>query len=180
MTVLVALLKGVNVGGYRTVAMADLREFCAGLGFTDVRTLLQSGNVVFGSKGGKPAAVEKRLESEAQARLGLRIDFFVRTAGQWEEIVARNPFQEEAERDPGRLLVMCLKDAPETEAFESLRAAIRGRERVRVLGREAYLVYPDGIGRSRLTNAVIEKHLGTSGTARNWNTVRKLGGLTRA
>jgi uncharacterized protein (DUF1697 family) len=174
----VALLRGINVGGNKIVSMADLRDLCAGLGLADARTLLQSGNLVFRSGGRRGAALEKLLESAAEERLSFRIHFFVRTAEEWKKIIARNPFAEEARRDPGHLLVMCLKAAPKPEAVESLRAAITGREAVRVAGREAYLVYPDGVGRSRLTHALIEKKLGTPGTARNWNTVLKLDGLT--
>jgi uncharacterized protein (DUF1697 family) len=178
-TIHIALLRGVNLPGHNRVAMTDLRELGCALGFSDVRTLLQSGNIVFRSQGRKPAALETLLESEAAKKLGLRTEFFVRSAGQWEEIVARSPFPEEAKRDPGHLLVMCLKAAPKATGVKSLRAAIPGREVVRAAGREAYLVYPDGIGRSRLTTALIEKHLGTSGTARNWNTVLKLEALTK-
>jgi uncharacterized protein (DUF1697 family) len=178
-TVHIALLKGVNLPGHNKVAMTDLRELGLALGLFDVRTLLQSGNMVFRSQSRKTAALEAQLESEAAKRLGFRTDFFVRSAEQWEEIVARNPFPQEAKRDPGHLLVMCLKAAPKATGVKSLQAAIPGRETVRAAGREAYLVYPDGVGRSRLTTALIEKHLGTSGTARNWNTVLKLEALTK-
>jgi uncharacterized protein (DUF1697 family) len=177
LTIQVALLKAINLPGRNKVSMEALRDFCAGLGFEDVRTLLQTGNVVFRASGGKPAALESRLESEAAKQLGLRTEVFVRTDAQWREVVARNPFLEEAKRDPSHLLVMCLKGAAKAEGEKSLRAAISGRETVRVKGREAYLVYPDGIGRSRLTTAMIERHLGTTGTARNWNTVLKLSAL---
>mgnify|MGYP002399900788 CR=1 FL=1 len=95
-------------------------------------------------------------------------------------MVADNPFRVEAERDPGHLLVMFLKQAPTREAVTALQRAITGREVVRAEGRHAYLVYPDGVGRSRLTSALIEKHLGTRGTGRNWNTVQKLGALVEA
>jgi uncharacterized protein (DUF1697 family) len=98
----------------------------------------------------------------------------VRTAEEWKRIVANNPFAREAKEDPGHLLVMCLRDAPPPDAVEDLRSAIKGRERVEVRGRDAYFVYPDGVGRSKLTNALIEKKLATRGTARNWNTVTKL------
>lgn len=177
MTVHVALLRSINLPGHNRVSMAELRELGNALGLSDVRTLLQSGNLVFRSRGRKPAALEKLLESETEGRLGVRTEFFVRTIEQWKQVVAGNPFPKEAKRDPSHLLVMCLKAAPAAGAVASLRAAISGRETVQAAGREAYFVYPDGIGRSRLTSAVIEKHLGTSGTARNWNTVLKLAAL---
>jgi uncharacterized protein (DUF1697 family) len=97
----------------------------------------------------------------------------------WKAVIAGNPFSEEAARDPGHLLVVALKDAPDRAAAAALRNAITGREVVRVRGRHAYIVYPDGIGRSRLTTVVIEKKLGTRGTGRNWNTVLKLGALVK-
>ena len=93
-------------------------------------------------------------------------------------VVARNPFRTEAARDPARLAVMVLKDAPADRAVAALRTAITGRETVRAAGRCLYAVYPDGMGRSRLTHTLIEKLLGTRATGRNWNTVRKLAELT--
>ena len=89
----------------------------------------------------------------------------------------RNPFGEAAERDSGHLVVMCLKAEPLRNAVEALQAAIAGPEVVRADGRQLYIVYPAGIGTSRLTGVLIEKRLGTRGTARNWNTVRKLEAL---
>jgi uncharacterized protein (DUF1697 family) len=176
MTTMVALLRGVNVGGRRKIAMAELRDFVSALGFADVRTLLQSGNVVFRGDA-RPAAVERRLETEARARLGLDTDFLVRSAADWRSMVADNPFPDAAERDPSHLVVQCLKSAPAAAHLHALRDAITGREVVEVRGRHAYIVYPDGIGTSRLTAAVLDAKLGTRGTGRNWNTVLKLEAL---
>jgi len=81
--------------------------------------------------------------------------------------------------DPARLIMMCLRDAPTADQVKALQAAIKGREVVKAIGRQAYIVYPDGQGRSRLTIQLIEKALGTRGTARNWNTVLKLGELSQ-
>ncbi|MBI4233388.1 MAG: DUF1697 domain-containing protein [Chloroflexi bacterium] len=180
MTIHVALLRSINVGGHKQVAMADLRDLCTRLGFDDARSLLQSGNLVFRSDARKGAALERLLETEAEKRLGLRTDFFVRTVEQWRSVVARNPFREEAKRDPSHLLVMFLKGAPQAGGMEALRAAITGPEVVRAEGREAYLVYPNGIGRSRVTNILIEKKLSKCATGRNWNTVLKLDALASA
>jgi len=175
----IALIRAVNVGGHQAVGMAALRDLLAKLGLGDPRSLLASGNLLF--RGGRRTTVqlEKLLETEAARRLGLATDFFVRTGEEWGEIIARNPFPAEAERDPGHLLVMALKAAPTARAVKALQAAITGREVVRAVGAQAYLVYPDGVGRSRLTTALIEKTLGTRGTARNWNTVLKLGALAQ-
>ena len=180
MTIHIGLLRAVNLAGHNKIGMADLRELLAALGLQDVRSLLQSGNVVFRSDVHTAAQLEGVLEHAAAKRLGLETDFFVRTASDWKTIVAGNPFPEEAERDPSHLLVIFLKEAPDRKDVMALQSAITGREVVRAKGRHAYVVYPDGIGRSRLTSALIEKKLGTRGTGRNWNTVLKLGALAGA
>lgn len=109
---LIALLRAVNVGGHQPVAMADLKSLLADLGFSDVKSLLQSGNLVFRADG-TPAAVERQLQAETEKRLGVRCDIHVRSAAEWAEMVARNPFPEEAERDPGHLLVLFVRKAIE-------------------------------------------------------------------
>ena len=174
MTTYVALLRGVNVAGHKQVAMADLRELLAQLGFTDARSLLQSGNLVFRTNTRTGAHLERLLEAAAAEHLGLQTDFFVRTAKQWKAVIAGNAFREEAKRDPSHLVVQFLRDAPGARDVAALQAAITGPEVVRANGNHAYVVYPNGIGRSRLTNAVIERTLGTRATGRNWNTVLKL------
>jgi uncharacterized protein (DUF1697 family) len=173
----VALLRAVNVAGHGAVSMSDLRRFATDLGFADVRTVVQSGNLVFGTDRSVDAELERLLESEAAERLNLRTDFLVRSADDWAAIVEHNPFMDEAEDDPGRLVVMVLREAPNKAAVEALQAAVAGPEQVRATGRELYVTYPDGIGRSKLTGSLIETRLGTRGTARNWNTVLKLAEL---
>ena len=179
MTTHIALLRGVNVGGRQMVAMAELRDLLTELGFANVRSLLQSGNLVFKSKARTGEKLESFLEAAVEKRLGCRTDFFVRTAEEWEEVVARNPFRAEAKQDPGHLIVEFLKQAPEAKVVAALQAAITGRETIRAVGRQAYIVYPGGVGRSRLTHVLVERKLGTRGTGRNWNTVMKLGALAR-
>jgi uncharacterized protein (DUF1697 family) len=173
----VALLRAVNLPGHNKVAMADLRALLAALRLAEPQSLLQSGNLVFRSDGQTAAQLEQLLERETLKRLGIRTDYFVRTAPEWQEAIARNPFPDEAERDPSHLVVMFLKIAPAPKAVRALQAAISGPELVRAHGLQAYITYPAGIGRSRLTTAVIESKLGSRGTARNWNTVLKLGAL---
>jgi uncharacterized protein (DUF1697 family) len=174
----IALLRAVNVGGNNQVGMADLRALLEKLGYANAKSLLQSGNLVFDAGDGRRAPdIEQQLETGAKKHLGLDTAFFVRAGKEWKAIITGNPFPKEANADPGHLLVVLLKDAPAAGAVAALQAAISGREVVRAGGRHAYVVYPDGVGRSRLTMALIEKKLGTRGTARNWNTVLKLGAL---
>jgi uncharacterized protein (DUF1697 family) len=175
--VCIGLVRGINVGGNKRVSMSDLRDLLERLGFEAARSLLASGNLVFRSASAPSEKLEKRLETEALRRLGLEADFVLRTPEEWKTVVARNPFPNEARKDPGRLLVMFLKAAPEGKLVRELQAVIPGREIVRVDGRHAYIVYPDGAGSSKLTNVFLEKRLGTRGTARNWNTVRKIEAL---
>jgi uncharacterized protein (DUF1697 family) len=177
MTIHVGLLRAVNLPRHNKIRMADLRAFLTGLGMQDVRSLLQSGNVVFRSAGNSAAQLERTFAAAAAKRLDLEADFFVRTAGEWKAMIAANPFHKEAERDPGHLLVVFLKEAPSPERVAALQSAIKGREVVRAKGRHAFVVYPDGVGRSRLTSTLIEAKLATRSTGRNWNTVLKLAAL---
>ncbi len=168
MTTYIALLRGVNLAGNKMVAMADVRALITRLGFSDVRTLLNSGTAVFRGPRKSPAQIEKMLEAEVD------VSVFVRTSAEWKEIVAANRLTDEVKRDPSRVLMTALKDAPSAEDVKALREAITGPEIVHVDGRHAYFFYPEGLGNSRLTNVVIEKKLRTRGTARNWNTVLKV------
>jgi uncharacterized protein (DUF1697 family) len=174
----VALIRGINVGGHKQVAMADLLTLMAKLGLSNPRSLLQSGNLVFENAGRTAEQLERLLEAEIERRMAMKLDVFVRTAEEWTTIVRRNPFTAEAERDPARLIVMFLKDAPEAKDVKAVRAAISGPETIQVVGRHGYVVYPAGMGNSRLTHAVLERKLARRGTARNWNTVLKLAALT--
>src|SRR5215218_4676897 len=173
----VALLRAVNLGQYQQVSMPALTQVLAELGFDEPRTLLQSGNVVFGTQRRSTAQLERTLAAEVERSLGIATDFFVRTAPEWEQVVAGNPFKKEAKLDPGHLVVIVLKDEPARQFAIDLQAAINGSEAIHVQGRHAYIKYPDGIGRSRLTTALIEKKLCTRATGRNWNTVLKLQAL---
>jgi uncharacterized protein (DUF1697 family) len=157
--------------------MADVRALFEQLGFRDARTLLQSGNVVFSGAERTDAELETRLEKEALKRLGLRTQFVVRSVDEWADVIARNPFPAEAKSEPSLLHVMFLKSTPQSAAVAALSAAVTGPEVIRAGVRHLYITYPDGAGRSKLTGTLIEKKLGTSGTARNWNTVLKLEAL---
>jgi uncharacterized protein (DUF1697 family) len=180
LTTCVALLRGINVGGRKKVAMADLRELLAELGFAETTSLLQSGNLVFRTAEKVDAALEQHLEHEVGKRLGIETHFFLRTAKEWDAIIEKNFFPEAAERDPSHLAVVFLKDNPGESVVAGLRAAVTGPELIRGQGRQLYVFYPNGIGRSRLTNDLIERRLRTRATARNWNTVVKLAAIARS
>jgi uncharacterized protein (DUF1697 family) len=177
MSMHVALLRGINVGGHKQVAMSELRDLLEALGLAGAKSLLQSGNLVFQSDRRTRAELERLLEVETAKRLKVSVDYLVRSAEEWEKMIARNPFPNEAKRDPSHLLVMFLKSAPPAKDVRAFQAAIEGPETMRSDGAHLYVVYPAGIGRSKLTHTLIEKKLGIRGTGRNWNTVLKLAAL---
>src|SRR5579885_1262791 len=163
MTVCIGLLRAINVGGNNKIAMSELKEMFASLDMDDARTILQSGNVVFITREKDLAKIEKQLETDTETRFKVKVDYVWRTDAQLDKIIKANPFPKMAREDPGHLVVMFLKSAPDAKAVQDLRAAIKGREEVRVDGANAYITFPDGIGTSKLTIAVIEKKLATRG-----------------
>jgi uncharacterized protein (DUF1697 family) len=157
-----AFLRGINVGGNNMIRMADLRTLCTSLGYDDVRTVLQSGNVIFRAK----RASAKQLEEATGVRVILR------TENELRAVVANNPF--ETIRNPSLLLVVFLDKPAPPDAAARLRAIYKGPEIFHVNGREMYVDYVNGVGTSKLTHYLIERTLGVTGTARNWNTVNRL------
>jgi uncharacterized protein (DUF1697 family) len=173
-TAFVGLLRGVNVGGRNRIAMADLREVAESLGHRDVATFIQSGNVVFSADHGSEPADEDRLGESIRvaiaARLDLEVDVMVRGRAALDRIVGAVPFPD---ADPKQLLVAFLATTPSPDARQALAAVEAAPEEARVIGREAYLHLPNGVGRSVLS-PLLERRLRVSATARNLNTVRTL------
>jgi uncharacterized protein (DUF1697 family) len=118
--------------------------------------------------------LEALLERETKKRLKVDTQYLVRDVADLKRIIECNPFTREAKNDPAHLVVVFLKRAPDAENLSALQSSIKGREAVRAGERHIYVTYPDGQGRSKLTNAVIERTFGCAGTARNWNTVVKV------
>jgi uncharacterized protein (DUF1697 family) len=171
MTVFVALLRSVNVGGKAQLAMADLRRIAAECGFESVRTYVQSGNVVFrAAEGGKK--VTSKLRAAIRSATGLDIEIAVRTRDELAAVVERNPFIDRAQ-DTSHLHLVFLMDSAEADALEDFDAAPFAPDEVAAVGREAYLHLPNGMGRSKLA-AALGRRRNAVGTARNWRTVTKL------
>ncbi|MBP1843855.1 uncharacterized protein (DUF1697 family) [Rhizobium petrolearium] len=169
MTVYVALLRAVNVGGAGALPMTELKGICEGLGFTDVKTYIQSGNVLFRS-GETEAAVAEKLDAALGKKFGKRPGVMVRTTAELEAIAENAPFPE---AKPNFLLVYFLTEAAPADALAKMVAP--DGEEAAVAGREIYVHYPNGSGRSKLKLPARKP-----GTSRNLNTVRKLAGLARA
>jgi uncharacterized protein (DUF1697 family) len=164
----VALLRGINVGGNKKVPMARLRELFAELGHEDVKTYVNSGNVVFGG----PKATAKKLEQAIEAEFGFDVAVVLRTRDELAAVVAADPFAGVAD-DPSRYLVLFSGggkiDAKKAEGVEGGEG-----ERFAIAGAEAYLWLPGGFQKSPLLKALTEKRLGVTLTGRNWRTVEKL------
>lgn len=173
----VALLRGINVGAHNRIGMAPLRELLTRLGHEDVRTLLQSGNVVL-TADTTGAELERALETAIAAELGVEPRVMVRTADELAAVVAHDPFGDVAD-DPRRYQVSFLEAELDPEAARALEAADVAPERVAVHGREVYAWHANGIQRSPLVKLLDDKKLGVAATARNWRTVTKLRELAR-
>lgn len=166
MATYVALLRAVNVGGASTLPMKDLAALCEGLGFENVRTFIQSGNVIFQTDEAREDVV-RALEESLAERMAKPVDVILRTAEELRMALGANPYTAE---DPSRVLVMFLKRPVPDDLLE--RVAIAGPEEVRITEQEIYIHYPDGMGRSKLK---LPRDL--VGTGRNINTVTKLADL---
>ena len=174
MTACVSLFRGINVGGNRIVPMNELKSLHEALGFRDVATYIQSGNVVFSSDETDPAQLARQIEEGFAKRFGFHSQVMVRTSVELEEIIASNPFQNQPEKESKWVLVLFLATRPESTALEDLQKSYSGPEEMYLTGQELFVYYAGGVGRSKLTLPLIEKKLKTVGTGRNWNTVLRL------
>jgi uncharacterized protein (DUF1697 family) len=168
----IVLLRGINLGSTNRIAMPALREALAEAGFDDVRTYLQSGNVVLTSRAA-PATVARKCKAAIADRFELDIDVVVRTRDELAEIVRRDPLGDVA-TDPKRYQVSFLSAKPAAEVVRKLEALAVDGERLVASGRELYAWHPKGVARSKLWAALAGRGLGVTATARNWTTVTKL------
>jgi uncharacterized protein (DUF1697 family) len=172
----IALLRGINVGGRNMLPMAGLREIGAELGWTEVRTYIQSGNMAFDAAG-KPAALEDALEKAIAAKFGFAPAVIIRSAEQLKSLAAANPFPSESEKEPHWVLVGLSKQEPKSGAAEAIEAKGQAGERVVEAGGALWFHYPNGVGTSKLSPASIDRAAGSPLTARNWRTMTKLIGM---
>ena len=172
MTRHVVLLRGINIGPRNRVAMPALREQLTDAGFEDVRTYVQSGNVVLASKD-PPDEVAREVERQIEQRFGLDVAVVVRTRAELAQVVKRNPLGDVA-TDPKRYQVSFLAEPLGREAIRKLEAFAAPEERLVAKGRELYAWHPAGVARSKLWARLASRDLGVVATARNWTTVTKL------
>lgn len=177
MTTYAALLRGINVGGRRKVPMAQLREVIGGLGWTGVRTHLQSGNAVFTVPAGDTEPPGPRLERAIAERFGFEVPCLLRTASELRDVIEACPFPAE-ELDPSKLLVLFVEETPEPDHFAGVDAAAHAPDEFRLVGRAVYCWFPAGMGRSRLPAVLEAVRPRLTMTGRNWRTVTRLLQLT--
>jgi uncharacterized protein (DUF1697 family) len=174
MTVIISMLRAVNVGGHNKIKMDALRALYDSLKLRDAQTYVQSGNVIFRSDERDTPRLAKRIQDAIERKFGFRPDVILRTAAEMREVIARNPFAKRREIEPGKLLVSFLASDPGEEAREKVRQMKCDPEELRIDGRELYIYFPNGQGRSKLSLGALEKTLKTPATGRNWNSVTKM------
>ena len=174
MPVYIAMLRGINVSGQNIIRMEDLRRICTKLGFRNVETYGQSGNAVFLAKGMPPSTLANHTTAALRDDLGLSVPVLIKTVDEIGDVVAGNPFPRETGIDVTKLHVTFLSAPVPARALKNLEALPKQSDQCRVGRREIYLYCPDGYGRTKLSNAALEKALSVVGTTRNWRTVTAL------
>jgi Uncharacterized protein conserved in bacteria len=173
-----SLLRGINIGGHKKIKMSDLKALYESLGFGQVATYIQSGNVLFSSDTNESEAeLASRIGNAIETKFGFDVLVVLRTQEEMQLIVTQNPFFEEAELAPDKLVVMYLGSIPDTATLAKVQTKIDDNSRFAFIGNTLYFFYPDGYGRTKWHSNFFEKQLRTTVTARNWTTTCKLAGM---
>ena len=176
---MVALLRGINVGGHRRVPMLALRTLAADSGFTAIQTYVNSGNLVFQSEKATAFQAASLLEAAIEKQFGFAVDVVVRTAAQWNKYAATNPFPDAAAERPDALLLGLCQGKCARNAHDTLSQYAQDADRVMVVGDALWLDLGGGVARSKLTSARLDKAAGAPVTTRNWRTVMSLKKMLR-
>jgi uncharacterized protein (DUF1697 family) len=174
MPVVICLLRGVNVLGRNKIKMEELRSLCGTLKLRNACTHIQSGNVVFTTTEGDLSALATKIQNAIAKKFGFTPSVVLRTTEELRKVIKKNPFAKRAGIEPGKLLFMFLAADPGHPARKKALAVDTTPEEMHIQGREAYIYFPNGQGRTTMSWPAIERILKTSGTGRNWNTVTKL------
>ena len=169
----VALLRGINVGGNTRLPMQPLRELCEELGWREVQSYIQSGNVVFSADATAPE-LEAELEQGVKRRFGLSVPAIVRGGADWIAFVAGNPFPGESAREPNLVMLALAKSPPKADAEGALRERATNGEQIVRVGDALWIHFAGGAGRSRISPGLLDRAVGSPVTTRNWRTVLKL------
>ena len=169
----VGLLRGINVGGHNKIRMSDLRSLCTEIGWDEVQSYIQSGNLVF-SAAATAARLEVQLEESIERRFGLQIPVIVRDAEDWFGYVKSNPFPEASLKEPNQVTLALSKRTPKSDATERLRERASNGESVVQTGNVLWIHFSGGSAKSKLSPTLLNRLVGSPVTARNWRTVLKL------
>ncbi|HYP13817.1 MAG TPA: DUF1697 domain-containing protein [Bryobacteraceae bacterium] len=180
MPVLISLLRGINVGGSHMIKMDALRKAYEDAGLRNATTLLQTGNVVFRAVEPDRAKLAARIETAIESSAGFRPAVILRTAAEVAQTVSSNPFPEHARTAPSKLLVTFFASDPGPNVREAINATQTGPEQLSMIGSDLYIFFPNGMGRSKLSFASLERSAKIATTSRNWNTVTKLLNMARS
>lgn len=170
----IALLRGINIGRSKRIKMADLVKTLESLGFKNIKTYLQSGNVIFEYDSSNISEIEGSIERKISETFSFSVDVIIRTKDELENIVNGNPFISEPDIELDKLHVTFLSDIPDQKAVLNLDINAAENEKFEIIGREVYLYCPNGYARTKLKNDVFEKKLNITATTRNWKTTNKL------
>jgi uncharacterized protein (DUF1697 family) len=170
----VALLRGVNVSGHRSIKMSELARLFEGLGFDSVQTYIQSGNVLFRTEEQDAGQLRTRIEDGILKVFGFSVPVVLRTSVELQTIVEKCPYAPDALSDGEQLYVSLLADEPSPEGIERLHAFKPTVDDYRLIGQEVYVLYRQSAHKSPLSNNFFERKLGVAATTRNWNTLNKL------
>jgi uncharacterized protein (DUF1697 family) len=174
MPVVISMLRGVNVGGHHRIKMDALCAIYKSLKLENPCTYVQSGNVIFRTKEKNFALLCEKISAAIEREVGFRPEVILRTPDEFRAAIANNPFAKQASLEPGKLHISFLAVDPVREAQKNLLALKPTPEELQLIGRELFIYFPNGAGQSKLPWSSLEKHLGTPGTARNWNSVTKM------
>lgn len=174
MPVMISMLRGVNVGPHNRIKMEALRAVYESLKFQDPRTYVQSGNVIFRTKEKSSPALAAKIQNAIKREFAFCPEVILRTTDQLRKVIADNPFDARRNLEPGKMLVTFLATDPDAEAQSVIRSFKEHPEELHLKGRELYIYFPNGAGKSKLPWSQVEKYLKTPGTARNWNSVTKM------
>jgi uncharacterized protein (DUF1697 family) len=180
MPVIISLLRAVNVGGNSIIKMEELRALYASLKLKDAQSYVQSGNVVFRTDETDLARLAKRIQAGIEKRFGARPEVILRTVSEMRDVVARNPFAKRRGIEPNKLQVSFLGARLEKVMCEQLKALPLVSEEIVPSGSELFIYFSNGIGKSKLPWAKVEKICAVPGTGRNWNSVMKLLAMAEA
>jgi uncharacterized protein (DUF1697 family) len=174
MTVIVSMMRGMNLGPHNRVKMVELCALYEKLKLRDAQSYVQSGNVIFRTEEKDLGALAKRIEAEIEKRFGFRTPVILRTTAELREAIAKNPFAKRREIEPSKLLVTFLDREPGKEIREQVLKMETAPEELRMDGREVYIYFPNGMARPKMKWAAVERVLKTQWTGRNWNSVQKI------